>query len=183
MKRPARLKAAKAWLPQFDGSNVLQGYCEHFGIDWRCAAIELQRLGVAIDEDELQRRAEVERQVAEARQRRREARAAAQSYEAFPFHDFDPDYVDVYEIAQPFCEADGPEENAGSQEEKLRQWKERLQLWQEALMRREDALACRQENLNWREAELKYREVELRRQKGEKDPEEDDDWSLDEIPF
>jgi len=56
MKRPARLQSAVSWLKQYNGKNVLRGYCKHYGVDWRCAAIELKQLGVHLDPDYLTRR-------------------------------------------------------------------------------------------------------------------------------
>lgn len=42
MKRAGRPAAAKAWLASYSGKNVLRGYCVHFAVDWRCAAVELK---------------------------------------------------------------------------------------------------------------------------------------------
>ena len=75
MKRPARLQSAVSWLKTFDGENVLRGYCKHFGVDWRCAAIELKRLGVELDPDYLKHRESSDRQLADCRKRRRRALA------------------------------------------------------------------------------------------------------------
>lgn len=49
MKRKQRLDAAKAWLPKYEGKNIVQGYRKHFGVDFICAFIELETLGVEID--------------------------------------------------------------------------------------------------------------------------------------
>ena len=49
MRRQGRLASARSWLPKYSGKNVLKGYCKHFGVDWRCAAAELQMLGLKID--------------------------------------------------------------------------------------------------------------------------------------
>jgi len=76
MKRSARLQSAVSWLKKYEGKNVLRGYCKHFGVDWRCAAIELRQLAVQLDPDDLNRREQFERQVARERKRRREARAS-----------------------------------------------------------------------------------------------------------
>ena len=56
MNRPARLQSAVAWLKAFDGRHVLRSYCKHFGVDWRCAAVELQQLGVILDPEYLESR-------------------------------------------------------------------------------------------------------------------------------
>ena len=62
MNRPARLHSAVAWLKTSDGRHVLRSYCKYFGVDWRCAAVELQQLGVILDEDYLEARERSERQ-------------------------------------------------------------------------------------------------------------------------
>ena len=73
MKRPARLQSAVAWLKQYSGKNVLRGYCKHFGVDWRCAAIELKQLGVQLDPDYLKQREITDTELATQRKRRRDA--------------------------------------------------------------------------------------------------------------
>jgi hypothetical protein len=73
MKRAGRLQSAVSWLKQFTGKNVLRGYCRHFGVDWRCAAIELQQLGVRLDPNYLEQRALTGRKLVERRKQRREA--------------------------------------------------------------------------------------------------------------
>lgn len=72
MNRAARLQSAKTWLSQFCGKNVVRGYCKHYGVDWRSAAIELKQLGVQIDAAYLQQRETTDEQRALARKRRRE---------------------------------------------------------------------------------------------------------------
>lgn len=49
MKRPARLQAARHWLPTFNGKNVVRGYAKWFGVDLGCAVKELGQLGVELD--------------------------------------------------------------------------------------------------------------------------------------
>ena len=46
MKCEKRLKAAKAWIPQYEGKNLVKGYRKHFGVDILCAIKELQMLGI-----------------------------------------------------------------------------------------------------------------------------------------
>lgn len=79
MKRSARLQSAASWLKQYDGKNVLRGYCKHFGVNWRCAAIELKQLGVHLDPEYLKQREGAEPQLAKSRQRRRAARNGEES--------------------------------------------------------------------------------------------------------
>lgn len=74
MKRSARVQSAVSWLKQYNGKNVLRGYCKHYGVDWRCAATELKQLGIELDPDYLKQREAAERQLANSRKRRREAR-------------------------------------------------------------------------------------------------------------
>ena len=51
MNRPARLQSAKAWLQKYSGKTVIEGYRKHFSVDLKCAAIELEMLGVELDRD------------------------------------------------------------------------------------------------------------------------------------
>ena len=74
MKRSPRLRSAALWLKEFEGKNVLRSYCKRYGVDWRCAAIELRRLGVELDSDYLSQREQSERQHISKRRQRREAR-------------------------------------------------------------------------------------------------------------
>ncbi len=74
MKRSARVQSAMSWLKQYSGKNVLRAYCKHYGVDWRCAATELKQLGIHLDPDYLKRREVAERQIAESRKQRREAK-------------------------------------------------------------------------------------------------------------
>lgn len=73
MKRPARLQSAVSWLKQYGGKNVLRGYCKNYGVDWRCAAIELKQLGIHLDPDYVKQREAAEVQLAISRKQRREA--------------------------------------------------------------------------------------------------------------
>ena len=77
MERPARLQAARMWLTQFDGKNVLRGYCKHFAVDWRCAAIELRTLGLCIDDSYLEQRELAEKAMVAKRKAKEEMRETA----------------------------------------------------------------------------------------------------------
>ena len=79
MKRSARLQSAVPWLKEFEGKNVLRSYCKRYGVDWRCAAIELRRLGIEVDPAYLSQREQSERQLINRRRQRREARASKDS--------------------------------------------------------------------------------------------------------
>ena len=58
---------------------MLRSYCKRYGVDWRCAAIELKQLGVQLDSEYLDRREQSERQVVNERMRRRNIRAGEDS--------------------------------------------------------------------------------------------------------
>ena len=73
MKRSARVQSAVSWLKRYTGRNVLLGYCKHYGVDWRCAAIELKQLGIHLDPDHLKQREVAGQQLAISRKQRREA--------------------------------------------------------------------------------------------------------------
>ena len=116
MNRSARLQSAVSWLKQFEGKNLVRGYCQHHGVDWRCAAIELRQLGVALDPDYLKQREQSERQVITTRRQRHLARAGEDSRD-------DPveyaSMVDAY-LAEDFaalhameCERDGVDPRSG----------------------------------------------------------------------
>lgn len=45
LARPARLQAAKNWLPSHTGKNIVRGYAKHFAVDLLCAVKELEMLG------------------------------------------------------------------------------------------------------------------------------------------
>lgn len=49
MDRSARLQSACTWLKTYNGKNIVSGYRRHFGVDWVCAFIELEMLGVKIN--------------------------------------------------------------------------------------------------------------------------------------
>lgn len=51
MTQRERLSSARAWLPKFDGKDILCGYRKRYGVDWRCAVIELEMLGVKLDQE------------------------------------------------------------------------------------------------------------------------------------
>jgi hypothetical protein len=48
MDRSGRLQSARTWLKTYTGKNIVAGYRRHFGVDWVCAFIELEMLGVKI---------------------------------------------------------------------------------------------------------------------------------------
>jgi len=49
MNRGRRLQSARHWLPTYRGKNIVRGYAKWFGVDLRCAVLELRMLGVEVD--------------------------------------------------------------------------------------------------------------------------------------
>ena len=49
LKRDSRLVAAKAWITEYDGKNLVKGYSKHFAVDKLCAVKELTLLGYKIE--------------------------------------------------------------------------------------------------------------------------------------
>jgi hypothetical protein len=45
MKREGRIKAAKYWIPRYEGKNIIKGYSKYFGVNKLCAIKELEMLG------------------------------------------------------------------------------------------------------------------------------------------
>ena len=87
LKRSARVQSGVSWLKRFSGENVLRGYCKHYGVDWRCAAIELKQLGIDLDSDYLKQRELTEQQLTNSRKQRRKAQVGEEISERW--HDYD----------------------------------------------------------------------------------------------
>lgn len=51
LNRMTRLKAAKHWIPKYEGNHIVKGYSVHFGVDKLCAAKELKLIGVKVEEE------------------------------------------------------------------------------------------------------------------------------------
>jgi len=49
MKREQRLQSARSFIGNFKGRNIARGYSHWFGVDRRCAVIELTMLGVRLE--------------------------------------------------------------------------------------------------------------------------------------
>ena len=49
MARRGRLQAARHWLPNYEGKNLVRGYAKWFGVNLWCAVLELRMLGVEVD--------------------------------------------------------------------------------------------------------------------------------------
>ena len=106
MKRAGRLQSAKKWLKEYTGKNILRGYRKHYGVDWRCAVIELQQLGVHFDPEYLKQREVTEQQTALARKRRREVQAREHEESSESWYDYETpqeaylaeDYAALYDM-------------------------------------------------------------------------------------
>lgn len=79
MTRQARLHSAKTWIPTYKGNRLLRGYCKHYGVDWRCAVIELTALGIKIDPSYVTARRRSEAELIRKRQTPRKNRAVSEN--------------------------------------------------------------------------------------------------------
>lgn len=71
MNRERRLQAAKRWLQDYKGKNLIRSYRKHFGVDWICALVELKMLGVEVDPDyEMRLKQTVENKIRSNQQQR-----------------------------------------------------------------------------------------------------------------
>ncbi|WP_051331136.1 hypothetical protein [Aneurinibacillus terranovensis] len=51
LNRASRLQAAKQWILNYNGKNIIRGYKNHFGVDLACALHELEMLGIQLSAD------------------------------------------------------------------------------------------------------------------------------------
>ena len=72
MKKPARLQAARSWIPKYEGKNLVRGYSKHFAVDKLCAIKELQSLGIDIDPEYIKQLKETYRAQEKARKLRKQ---------------------------------------------------------------------------------------------------------------
>jgi hypothetical protein len=87
LSRKGRLQAAKHWIPQYNGKNLIKGYKNHFGINYLCAVKELEMLGYEIDPEykkKLKQSEEAKRKAAERRKMQTEEEEFKRKY---PFSD------------------------------------------------------------------------------------------------
>jgi hypothetical protein len=83
MKRPARLRSAQAWLPKYDGKNVVRGYRKRYGVDLLCAIAELQMLNAHLDPMYVEQvRTTVKNQIIRRAARKKEAVSIDAMFEA-----------------------------------------------------------------------------------------------------
>lgn len=76
MSRPARLKAAKRWISEYRGNNLVRGYKKWFGVSDVCAVLELRMLGVDIPDARLEQARRDEQVRAVQRIQRKQVRTA-----------------------------------------------------------------------------------------------------------
>ncbi len=104
MKRPARLRSARSWLPTYAGKNIVRGYRKRFAVDIVCAIKELEMLGVKIDPVHKQQLLTTARCTEEANRKREAARLEQERLESEMFeYDIDFEFVGWY----PSSEGDG----------------------------------------------------------------------------
>jgi len=86
MKREARLQAARAWLEDFNGKDVIRSYARWFAVDWLCAIKELRLLGVPLSETRVRQLEETlnDRRRGSGRPRLESAEGATEPFEALP---------------------------------------------------------------------------------------------------
>ncbi|HYR06623.1 MAG TPA: hypothetical protein VEQ60_02565, partial [Longimicrobium sp.] len=79
LSRTTRLQAAKRWIAEYRGKNLVRGYKKWFGVSEVCAVVELRMLGVDIPDARLEqaRRDEQVRAAHRARRKARDAQGAA----------------------------------------------------------------------------------------------------------
>jgi hypothetical protein len=87
-KRAQRLEAAKSWLPTYEGKDIVKGYRKRYGVDFRCAFVELEMLGIEIDPARKEQTLrDVERQAEIRRQKKLERAAELESQFGWPQDD------------------------------------------------------------------------------------------------
>jgi hypothetical protein len=110
MDRPARMRVAKKWIGSYEGKNLLRGYCKHFAVDWRCAAVELKLLGVVLDPVYLKQREITEAEKLAERRAKKEKRLQVENSDRWHDHDslqeayLAGDYAALFAME---CERDG----------------------------------------------------------------------------
>ena len=86
MKRPARLQAAKQWIPKYQGKNLVHGYATWFGVSLLCAALELKRLGIAVADEYIAQLRQTEISSAEAHRKQREQRKQSKEQDYYTLY-------------------------------------------------------------------------------------------------
>ena len=76
MNRKSRLQAAKSWLQDYTGKNLIKGYRKHFGVSMVQAAIELRMLGCDVSEERIEQLRINEMDIVLQRKRRKQQRSS-----------------------------------------------------------------------------------------------------------
>lgn len=79
MSRAARLQAAKRWIAEYRGKNLVRGYKKWFGVSDVCAVVELRMLGADLPDARLEQARPDEQARATRRARKQEKYAARSS--------------------------------------------------------------------------------------------------------
>lgn len=87
LNRTRRIASAQSWLRSYTGKNILRGYCKHFGVDWRCAAVELEMLGAKTDAEYLATREANEAELVRKRKERKQQRETVENAHWHPYTD------------------------------------------------------------------------------------------------
>lgn len=72
MKQPQRLEAAKKWIPNYNGSNLVKGYAKRFRVNNLCAVKDLEMLGYTYSEEYKQNLKRIELQKQRDAEKRKE---------------------------------------------------------------------------------------------------------------
>jgi len=91
-KREQRLQAAKQWLLDYDGKNIVKGYRKHFQVDIMCAISELQMLGREISHEYI----ENVKKTIEGEKKKRENKKSPEKIDLFPDSDDTFYYITGY---------------------------------------------------------------------------------------
>ena len=60
--RTQRLQSARAWVPTYEGHDLVKGYRKWYGVDTVTAILELRQLGIRVPDTRLTQAKETERQ-------------------------------------------------------------------------------------------------------------------------
>jgi hypothetical protein len=88
MSREARLQAARRWITEYRGKNLVRSYRKWFGVSDVCAVLELRMVGIDIPDARLEQ-ARRDEQARAARSTRRKEQRAAGSF----MRDWDDDFA------------------------------------------------------------------------------------------
>jgi len=96
LSRDGRLNAAKQWLSEYEGKNIVKGYSRHFAVNSLCAVAELEMLGLTFDAAYIEQLKKAEEQRAIQNQRRRELKKEKELETLYPESDENFYYIAGY---------------------------------------------------------------------------------------